>query len=354
MPILEKSFLKDRYQALYSVDEIHDNYRLDQYTQIYLSNFSRESLKKKIADGEIKIIGRDHKLRPSTKVHFKEQVTIEIPRTIQEDEYWKGEKIELIETPEIVYEDNGLLVISKPPFMSTHPTGRHLFNCATVFFEAKLGHVCHSIHRLDRETSGILILGKNPQVASKLTPLFEEGKVKKCYFFVAKTEDAPKEDFFIANERLGTDETGLKRVYIKHFEKDSDQGKRAQTTFKILHRENNYILGLAFPHTGRQHQIRVHAMINNLTLLGDKLYLGSYEIFQRFKDNRPSEKDHNLMEIPRHALHSIAINLEYGTSRKTFVAPVPGDLKAWIKENISLNLDNLEKTLTKEIERYFS
>ncbi|RLA63970.1 MAG: hypothetical protein DRQ88_00960 [Epsilonproteobacteria bacterium] len=346
MPILEKSFLKDRYLAVYLVDEIHDNYRLDQYTQIYLSNFSRQQLKKKIADGEIKITGRDHKLRPSTKVRYKEKISIEIPKTFQEDEFWKGEQIELIETPEIVHEDKDLLVISKPPFMSTHPTGRHLFNCATVFFESSLGHTCHSIHRLDRETSGILLLGKNPKIASSMTPQFEKGEVKKCYFFIAKTENPPDEDSFVVNERLGAAGTGLKRVYINHYPEDSLEGKRAKTTFKILHREKGYVLGLAFPHTGRQHQIRVHAMIKNLPLLGDKLYLGDYETFQRFKDNRASEEDHSFMEMPRHALHSMAINLKHHSSRRTFMTDIPQDLNTWMGDNLSVNLEDLKKTLS--------
>jgi RluA family pseudouridine synthase len=354
MPIIEKTFLNDRYLAVYGVDEIHDNFRLDQYTQIYLSNFSRQQVKKKIDEGEIKIVGRDQKCRPSTKVHYNDKITVEIPRTIQEDEYWNGEKIELQETPEIVHEDSNLLVISKPPFMATHPTGKHLFNCATVFFETKLGHTCHSIHRLDRETSGILLLGKNPKVASLLTPQFEEGKVKKCYFFIAKTDNPPKEDSFNVKERLGGEEKGLKRVYINNFPENSPDGKRAETTFKIIHRDSGYVLGLAFPHTGRQHQIRVHAMIKGLPLLGDKLYLGSYEIFQRFKDLKTTNNDHEVMEIPRHALHSIGINLEYESKRATFVTPIPKDLKTWMGENLRVDIQGLEKTIGLEIKKYFN
>lgn len=345
MPILEKNFLRDRYLAVYLVDEVHDNFRLDQYTQIYLSNFSRQHVKKKIEDGEIKIEGRDHKLRPSTKVKYKEKVSIVITRTIHEDEYWNGEKVELTETPEIVYEDSDLLVLSKPPFMATHPTGKHLFNCATVFFESKLGHTCHSIHRIDRETSGILLLGKNPKISAILTPQFEERKVKKCYFFIAKTDNPPLEDSFTESSRLGTEEKGLKRVYINHYPQNSSEGKPAKTAFKIIHRENGYVLGLAFPHTGRQHQIRVHAMIKGLPLLGDKLYLGNYKMFQRFKDNWASEEDHKFLEMPRHALHAIAINLEYGSSRKTFITDLPQDLSSWIGDNLSIDLEDLKKSL---------
>ena len=79
------------------------------------------------------------------------------------------------------------VVTNKPAYMSTHPTGRHLFHCATVYYEQKLNQsTVHSIHRLDRETSGVLLLAKNPTTANQLTVEFENNNVKKCYFFIAE------------------------------------------------------------------------------------------------------------------------------------------------------------------------
>ena len=265
MSILKKSFQQDRFLSIHRVDEDYPNLRLDQFCLKYLNNFSRQDIKKKIKSGEIKIAGRKHPHRPSTKVRFRDEVSIEIRRTIHEDEFWRGKKIELIEQPEIIYEDEEIYAISKPPFMSTHPTGRHLFNCATVIFEQALGKTCHSIHRLDRETSGVLILGKNPEVSAILTPQFESKKVKKSYFFIAKSNELPRENAFVCHRRLGGQEKGLKRVYINDYPENSIEGKSAKTEYKILHREKCYALGLAFPHTGRQHQIRVHARVHWFT-----------------------------------------------------------------------------------------
>ena len=68
-------------------------------------------------------------------------------------------------------------------------------------------------------------------------------------------------------------------------------------------------------------------------------------MFQRFKDNWASEEDHKFLELPRHALHAIAINLEYGSSRKTFITDLPQDLSSWIGDNLSIGLEDLKKSL---------
>ncbi len=352
MAILWKKFTDEYYEARYSVEEHEDYMRLDQFMQTFMASFSRQQIKKKIEQKEIQILGRPGKQKPNTKVHFQEQVMLKIYKTTQEDEYWHGEKLELETTPKIIYEDDGLLAVYKPPYMATHPTGKHLFNCATVFFENKYEKTIHSIHRLDRETSGVLLLAKNPTCANIVTELFEKDLVRKCYFFIAKDNGTAME--FQAKERLGTNEKGLKRVYINHYPHDSQDGKHAFTHFKILHKENGYCIGLAFPQTGRQHQIRVHAMINNYPLIGDKLYLGNFKMFQRFKDLLASEEDYNLMELSRHALHALAINFPYQGKRQTFISPLPCDLKDWIMNKMTIKITELETLLSAEGQAYFN
>ncbi len=355
MVILAKKFDRDKYTARYLVDEEHHNMRLDQYLQIYLESFSRQAVKKKIKDGEIKIQGRPGVHRPSTRLHFKDIVELVTHKTEHEDEWWNGEKLELQLDPEIVYQDDDLLVISKPPFMSTHPTGKHLFNCATVYFESIYQKTIHSIHRLDRETSGILMLGRNPDFTKIMTDHFENDLVKKCYFFIAKIDPENFEgDEFVAKERLGASEGGLKRVYINNFPEDSFEGKHAETKFKLLHKEGEYAIGLAFPVTGRQHQIRVHAMVHGLPLVGDKLYLGSFKMFQRFKDVIATKEDHDLMEIPRHALHAIALKIPFKGSEKIFISHIPVDLKEWISNKLTVDIGQLEDKIKKEVENYYS
>jgi len=353
LPIIHKSFTPQKYTAIYCVDEEQEGMRLDQFIQIYMESFSRETIKKKISEGDITIAGRTPPHRPSVKVHFNDQITLVTKKTVHEDEYWNGKKLKLQTTPEIIFKDESLVVISKPAYMATHPTGKHLFNCATVFLEAEFEKKTHSIHRLDRETSGILLVGRDPKQAAQLTTEFEKSAVKKCYFFCAKKSLRYRSNEFTAEERLGASEEGLKRVYIDHYPKDSKDGKSAKTDFKVLYEKGDYAIGLAFPCTGRQHQIRVHAMVHGLELIGDKLYLGSFKMFQRFKDNIAAESDYEYMELPRHALHSMALNIMYKGEKRTFFSPIPKDLKAWIEKKIPLDLDSLEKQLKLEIENYF-
>lgn len=362
MNILYKKFKSNFFEACYEVHEPQNGMRLDQFLQLFYHSFSREQVKEKIRNGDVTITGRSGKMKPNTKVYNKEKVTVFTYKTIHEDEYWRGEKILLEESPQIIYEDDELTVLAKPPFMSTHPTGKHLFYCATVFCESLSGHGGHSVHRLDRETSGILLIAKNPKAAKKYTVFFEKEQVKKCYFLIGvKNESFNSIKKFTANERLDTGGEGLLRVLIGHYPEESKEGKRAQTHFQILHEENDYLLGLAFPQTGRQHQIRVHAKVHGFPLLGDKIYYGSYPMFQRFKDGFASPEDHDYMQLPRHALHATAINLPWGTkekdgpsARKTFFCEPPNDIRNWIKKNLNLNYENFMANTQKNITDYFN
>ena len=182
---ISKKFTTQFYKAIYEVDEDQDGMRLDQYCAHFLVSFSRQQIKKKIAAGEVTITNRPHPHKPSVKVYHRERIEFITYRGDLEDEYWRGQKLDLQLTPLVLFEDEHIIAISKPAYMTTHPTGKHLFNCATVFFEEKYERTIHSIHRLDRETSGVLLLGRTPKAAQLCTDFFEKDLVQKCYFFIA-------------------------------------------------------------------------------------------------------------------------------------------------------------------------
>lgn len=351
---ISKTFTSDQYTASYTVNEQNDGKRLDQFLMNFLPNFSRQNIKKKITSGDIRIEGRPYPHKPSTKVYEGERVTLITKRDNLEDEYWRGELIEL-EEPEVVYEDEDIIVIMKPPFMMAHPSGKHLFNCATVYFETRYGHTIHSIHRLDRETSGVMVLAKNPKAANEITPLFEEKKVQKVYFFIAHKKYQQKEFPFSAKERLGQIEGNLPRQFMHCFPYESDRGKSAHTDFDILEENDDYVLGLAYPKTGRQHQIRSHAHFHGMSLLGDKMYNSEPTVFMRFKDEIALPEDYDTMQIPRHALHALAITFPYKGEDKLFISPLSKDLKDWIanfggfKCTIDLLTQNIENKITKHL-----
>jgi RluA family pseudouridine synthase len=354
MTVIHKIYRDNVFEVRQMADEEHEGLRLDQFVALYLDTFSRELIKRKIQAKEIYIIGRPGNNKPSSPIHKGDEIIINFYRSHLEDEYWRNEKLELQTTPDIVYEDQDLLVISKPAYMSTHPAGRHLFNCATVFYEMKYKHTIHPLHRIDRETSGILMLGKNPKMANEMMLSFENDDVKKCYLFIAKIQPAYKgENYFIANERMGSPYDDRTRVVVESYPENSTEGKHARTFFYIIARDDKHAIGIACPQTGRQHQIRVHAKAHGLPLIGDKLYLGTYEMFQRFKDHLATKEDHDFVELPRQALHAIALKIPYKKEERLFLTKIPQDMGDWIKENTKFALPDLEAKIKETVETYY-
>jgi 23S rRNA-/tRNA-specific pseudouridylate synthase len=226
MSEVSKSFSTEKYVITHPVQPEQDGWRLDQFVQKCMPSLSREFLKKKIEKGEVEISGRRPPHKPSVKVHQGEKVTITTWNDgLIEEEFWYGEIVPKNEEPGIIFEDSDLLVINKPPYMITHPAGRNLFYCATVFFETIYKKTIHSIHRLDRETSGLLILGKNPRAASAIAVLFENDQVRKCYFFIAHKSPSATPLPFTAKERMDREEDTIPRGMVSWYSEHSDKGK---------------------------------------------------------------------------------------------------------------------------------
>jgi 23S rRNA pseudouridine1911/1915/1917 synthase len=134
MSFIDKSFTTDRYVVSYPVLQEHDNLRLDQFIMSCMPTLSRQFLKRKIEKGEVVISGRAAPHKASVKVHYGERVTVTTYNDgMIEDELWHGVPVPRDQAPETIFEDKGILVINKPPFMITHPAGKNLFYCATVF-----------------------------------------------------------------------------------------------------------------------------------------------------------------------------------------------------------------------------
>ncbi|MDA8792647.1 RluA family pseudouridine synthase [Bacteriovoracaceae bacterium] len=342
MAILEKKFTSTEYFIKYRVEPSQNNLRLDQYLQNHFQSFSRQQIKKKIVSGQIKIIGRPFPHRPSTKVKEYEEVEITTKSSDLIDEKFFGEEIKLY-SPNTLFENDKFIVINKPPFMSTHPTGAHLFFCATVFLEEQLGHKVYSIHRLDRETSGAMILGKKPKVTSHYTEMFEERKVQKVYLLIThKNTDL---NFpIIAKERLGDKTDFIPRNFHHCYPEESNEGKSAETHFHLVKEYPEFNIILAFPKTGRQHQIRAHAYHYGIYLLGDKLYNTDPMIFSRFKDGESLDTDKENLIINRQALHAYYLKFP---NENSYTAPIFSDLEEFLE---SKNIDVVK--LNEELQGY--
>jgi 23S rRNA pseudouridine1911/1915/1917 synthase len=356
MSEIEKSFTTEKYVVTHPVQIEQDGWRLDQFVQKCMPTLSRQFHKKKIERGEVVISGRKPPHKPSVKVHHGEKVTITTHNDgMIEEEYWYGKPVEREPNPAVVFEDQDLIVLNKPPYMITHPAGKNLFYCATVYFETMYKHTIHSIHRLDRETSGILLLAKNPKTAQKVSQLFEDDKVRKCYFLIAHRSSNATPFPFTAKERMDREEGNIPQAMMSFFPEDSLLGKDSETHFELLFEKDNYILALAFPLTGRQHQIRVHAACHGYPLLGDKLYNGDPGVFMRFKDFVATDEDHEKMQIPRQALHAVALKFTYPKEEfNHFIAPLPLDLSKWLEDKLGIKHETVEKLIEERVKIFLS
>jgi 23S rRNA-/tRNA-specific pseudouridylate synthase len=136
---------------------------------------------------------------------------------------------------------------------------------------------------------------------------------------------------------------------------DSEFGKESETHFELILEKDDYVLAMAFPLTGRQHQIRVHAAYNGYPLLGEKLYNGDPGVFMRFKDHVATDEDHALLQIPRHALHATALKLTYPKDKMTyFIAPLPEDLAQWLAEKLNLSRVQVEEMIKEKVEQFLA
>ncbi len=342
------TFVDDSYIVTYTVTQDDHNSRLDNFLQIHFQSFSREKIKKFISKGFIKILDRNQNLKSSTKVKTNEVVEI---TTFKKDfplETFAGVEISE-EKLSIISKTDKYIVINKPPFMATHPTGKHLFYVATVELEKMFDQKFHSVHRLDRETSGVMIISSDANFSSKMTRLFEQRAIKKAYFLIGHNN--LKTSFPIkAEQELGEIADFKPNFYTHCFPKGSGEGKVSETQFVEVYQSKEFVLSLAFPKTGRQHQIRSHAAHHGFPLLGDKLYNGDINIFKRFKDKQDTLEDIKKMQIPRHALHAIALKIP-APVENMFIAPLPKDLSNWISRELKLDINDLNSqisTLIKE------
>ena len=139
---------------------------------------------------------------------------------------------------------------------------------------------------------------------------------------------------------------GLKELLLKLFLVTQIKEKIAKTTFKVLETNDSYSVGLAFPKKQDEPiKSRVHAKVHGHPLIGDKLYLGGYPLFQRFKDNIYSNEDCDEVLAPRHFLHAFSIKIK----DQTFHAPLGEDMQNFYIQNFNGNLENLFQRQKKQL-----
>lgn len=247
------------------IDENDENKRLDSYLSEITPDLSRSKIQNFIKSGNVKI--NDSIKKPSYILKENDKIDFEIPE--EEKLEIKPQDIPI----EIVYEDKNMLVVNKPSGMLTHPTTiereNTLVNALLYKFNNNLSDINGEfrrgiLHRLDRNTSGLLMIAKNNKAHEFLAEQIKNHTITKKYRAIVK--GVIKEDEFEINSPIGRNPNQPHKMMTR------DDGKPSRTIVKVLERFKEYTYIELTLITGRTHQIRVHMKSINHPVYNDTLY----------------------------------------------------------------------------------
>ena len=247
------------------VGEDEEGDRLDVYLSEQLGDMSRSYIQKIIKDKKVEVNGKVEKAKYLVKEDDKIKIEIPTPKLLEV----VAQDIQI----DIVYEDNDVLIVNKPQNMVVHPApGNYentLVNAVLYHCKDKLSSINGVIrpgivHRIDKDTSGLLMIAKNNNAHNSLAEQLKDHSITREYEFIC--HGVVKEDKITVDKPLGRNpKDRLKMAIVK-------DGKRAVTHFEVIERFDNFTHMKARLETGRTHQIRVHALSINHPLLGDPIY----------------------------------------------------------------------------------
>lgn len=289
--------------------------RLDLFLANREPTLSRSSLQRLIQDGRITINGES--VRPSQKIKPGDRIHLDIPRPEPLD--LKPEPIPLT----ALFEDESLLVLTKPAGLVVHPAPGHwsgtLVNALLHHFKSPEGSLSTIggkerpglVHRLDKETSGVMVVAKTDQAHRALAAQFKRHSITRVY--EALVWGVPKKSDGVIELAIGRDSKERKK-----FSARTARPKESVTAYKVEQRLGKAATLVAlFPRTGRTHQIRVHLASIGHPVLGDPTYGGS------------KVKEIDGLTIPRVMLHARTLGFEHPVTRDyhEFSAPMPADME---------------------------
>lgn len=294
--------------------------RLDSFLVRHLGKHSRVKLQRSIAQGEATLDGQ--RAKASTRVRAGQTVSILPPQTSPLGSL--PEDIPL----DILYEDDWLVAINKPPAMVVHPAKGHwsgTLTAALAFRFEQLSEVGGPtrpgiVHRLDRDTSGVILVAKTDLSHQMLTRQFERRTVAKEYLALVSPE--PDRDSDQIDQPIGAHPYHREKKAIRH---DHATSRPASSIYEVQERFRGFALVQVRPRTGRTHQIRVHMAHVGCPVLCDRLYSGRSQL--QLKDLTRRESDEDLL-LDRQALHAHRISLAHPETGQPLKveAPLPEDI----------------------------
>jgi 23S rRNA pseudouridine1911/1915/1917 synthase len=290
----------------------------------HFGGFSRVKLQRAIADGSVLV--DDQKAKSSLRLKAEQVVRFCPPR--KEPESPIPEKISL----DILYEDEHFVAINKPANMVVHPAKGHwagtLTSALAYHFEtlSTIGGPTRPgiVHRLDRDTSGVILVARTDQAHSALSQQFEARTVEKEYLTIVTP--APDRDRDQIDKPIGDHPYQREKKAIRE---NHSSSRNAVSFYEVVERFEGFALVRVRPKTGRTHQIRIHMAHVGCPVLCDKLYSGRSQV--SIKDfSRESSEETVLLD--RQALHARSIEFDHPASkqRMSIEAPLSDDIEATI------------------------
>ena len=277
--------------------------RLDRFLALELPQYSRSRLQQLIRDGFVRPNGKTARPRDILRAGDVVDLTEPPPEKIDN----QPEAIPL----DILFEDDNLIVINKPAGLVVHPGAGH---CKHTLVNALLHHCSilsgiggkerpGIVHRLDKDTSGCLVVAKNDESHRGLSIQFAERGVDKIY--LALVSGKLRRSTGVIEEKIGRH-----RVHRQRMSVTSERGRAARTEYRVLRSSEQASLVECKLHSGRTHQIRVHLHHLGHPVLGDKVYAPKL-----------------IGKIPRQMLHAWKLGFRHPRTgeRRTFEAPLPND-----------------------------
>ncbi|EKE18590.1 MAG: hypothetical protein ACD_9C00289G0006 [uncultured bacterium] len=294
--------------------------RVDKFLAKEFFLYSRAEIVRRIKDGQVLINGKSEK--PSYTLEEDDELVLKgFSREPVENILFENREIAL----EILFENNNIIVISKPAGLQVHPSSNEKENTLVNALICKYPEIknIHDekedawtrpgiVHRLDKDTSGVMVIARNIATLEKLKELFKNRNIEKTY--LAITSGIFKEKIGIIDKPIARSTSYKKQVIARNNTKTTIRS--AETHFRVLKEFNEYSLVEVSPKTGRMHQIRIHLSFIGHPVVGDLIY----GISQGVKE-----------EVERQLLHAHKLKFELDGEKFEFVSPEPNDFKEFLK-----------------------
>jgi 23S rRNA pseudouridine1911/1915/1917 synthase len=242
-----------------------------------------------------------------------------------------------VESPTLLAQHADFLVVAKPPHVLSHPTRPDGEPTLLGWLQEKFpGEFVALVNRLDRETSGTILIARSPETASRLGTMTMRREIQK--FYLALVSGRVATEHGIVEQPIGRlgispeNPIWLRRGVIPL---DDPQGRKtaeARTEFWRLAQSDSMSLLRIQAHTGRLHQLRVHLAHIGHPVIGDKIYGPDSTLYLKFIDEGWTEEHQRVLGLRRHALHACEMHFTWNDEELIFSAPLPEDMRAMAEQ----------------------